>query len=193
MRKTSSNFEDAMLSKNPKVFLLGKLDLPDEPLFLSSLNYTVTFNGDTYLKGSKVLSFGPPRVSSSVDRQIYELIVADSNDELQEKIRAGIVGVSLSVYIGFYDQATGQPMLNPEDVVLAYEGAIDSGAIAVDDNSKLCKLQAASPMGKLDALGAYMVSRDGMDQVNTDDTSFDEVIAGSKEVNFKWGKKDSRR
>jgi hypothetical protein len=190
MRKISSAFADAVSSRNPKFFLLGKIEFADEPLLLSSLNFQVTFKGDVYPKGSPVISFGPPRVSSSVDRQIYELIIADTENYLQDRLREGVIGVTLSVYIGFFSSLDGHPLLEEEDVVLAYRGVLDSGAIVIGSDSKLCKVLAASPMGKLDAIGAYMVSKDGMDQINENDTSFDEVIAGSKEVNLKWGKRE---
>jgi len=187
MRTVSSAFQNGLALTNPKFFLLGKIEFEDTILFLSSLNFTITFNGDTYLKGSSIISFGAPKVSSSVDREIYELVINDQSNILQAKLRVGAIGSLVSVYAGFFDN-TGQPMLDPADVILAYQGTIDSGAVVASEDNKVCKIQASSPMGNLDAIGTYMVSRDGMLQVNPDDTSYNEVIAGSKEINLKWGK-----
>lgn len=187
MRTVSTNFQNALNLNNPKFFLLGKIEFEDTNLFLSSINYTLTFNGDTYPKSSSIVSFGAPKVSSSVDREIYELVINDQSNLLQEKLRIGAIGALVSVYAGFFD-SSGAPMLDLADCILAYQGTIDSGAVVASSENKLCKIQASSPMGNLDAIGAYMVSRDGMMQVDDTDTSFNEVIAGSKEINLKWGK-----
>jgi hypothetical protein len=189
MRDVTERVLLAINSRRPKFFILGKLEFPGDTLFLSSLGFDVTFAGDLYPKGSPVISFGPPRASSSVDRQIYELVVSDTEGVVKDKLRTSVVGSLLSVYISFFDATTGEPILDEEDVLLAYQGALDSGAVVVNTDNKVAKLMAASPMGKLDAIGAYMVSKDGMAQINAADTSFNEVIAGSKEVNFKWGKR----
>lgn len=187
MRTVSAAFQAGLELEEPKFFLLGKIEFEDSTMFLSSLNYTVTFNGDSYTKSSSIISFGAPKISSSVDREIYELVINDQTNILQGYLRVGAIGALVSVYAGFFD-SSGFPMLDLEDVILAYQGTIDSGAIVASSDNKICKIQAASPMGNLDAIGAYMVSRDGMLQINEDDTSFNEVVAGSKEINLKWGK-----
>lgn len=187
MRSVSTAFRLALDSSRPKFFLLGKIEFDDTTIYLSSLSMTVIFNGDTYLKGSKIVSFGPPRISSSVDREIYELIISDHSNTLLTKLRQGGIGSLVSVYAGFFGPS-GLPLLDPEDVILAYQGTIDSGAVVANKEDKICKISASSPMGNLDAIGAYMVSKDGMDQISETDTSFDEVIAGSKAIDIKWGK-----
>lgn len=188
MRAVSANFLAALNSAAPRFFILGKIEFNTQTMYFSSLPFPVTFLGQTYNSDSAIISFGPPRVSNSVDREIYELIIADASDVMQQELRLSAVGAIVSVYIGFFD-STGAPLLTEVDTVLAYKGTLDSGAVVVSSETKVCKILAASPMANLDGVGAYIVSKDGMDQVSTVDTSFDEVISGSKEVNLKWGKR----
>lgn len=186
MRSLSAAALAALNLSDPKFFLLAELGF-STVVRATSLPYSVTFNSKTYYPDTAVVSFGPPRVSNTVDREVYELTLIDHNNEFQAYARAGINGKLLTVYAGFLD-ASGQPLLGANDVFIAYKGFMDTASISNDGQAKLFVIRAASPMGNLDATGGYVVSKDGMDQVSSTDTSFDEIYSGSKPINMKWGK-----
>jgi hypothetical protein len=179
----------AALDLAPKFFLLAEIQF-STPLRATSTPFDVTFpasGGNVYSSLTSVLGFGPPRVSTSVDREVYELMFSDHDNSLQEELRNGINGKLLTVYAGFFDD-NDQPLLNSTDVFIAYKGFINSGKILNDGDRKIAVIQAASPMGSLDAISGYIVSKEGMDQVSLTDTSFDDVYSGGKSISLKWGK-----
>jgi len=186
MRTLSAAALAALNLSDPKFFLLAEIAF-DVPVRATSLPYAVTYNSNTYYADTAVVSFGPPKVSNSVDREVYELTLIDNSNEFQAYARGGINGTSLTVYAGFLD-ANDQPLLNTADVFIAYKGFIDTAVVSNDGATKLFIIKAASPMGNLDATGGYLVSKDGMDQVSLTDTSFDDIYNGSKPINLKWGK-----
>lgn len=189
MRSISVAALAALNLPSPKFFLLAKLITSSGDFYFSGLPYTVSFNGQTYVGSSSVISFGPPRISTTVDREIYELVVSDTSDTIQSLARTGAAGADLYVYAGLFD-SDNKPLLSVDDVMIAYSGVIDNIVIVNDYESKLAKLQAASPMANLDGTGGFMASKNGMKQLapGVTDTSFDELYTGSKSVTLRWGK-----
>jgi len=186
MRTLSAAALAALNLPNPKYFLLAKIEF--SPVVLAtSLSYNTTFNSEVYLASSPVLAFGPPRVSTTVDRETYELSLLDHDNSFQAYARTGVAGKLLTVYAGFLD-ASEQPLTNVTDVFIAYRGYIDSCKVIKDNNQKIFTIQAASPMANLDATGGYIVSKDGMDQVSSTDTSFDDIYSSGKSTTLLWGK-----
>jgi hypothetical protein len=187
MRTLSAAALAAINLASPKFILLGKIELASTTLRITSASQDIYFNNEWYLSDGAITGFGPPRVSSSVDREIYELYFLDHANLIQNELRTGITGRKMTVYVVFFDE-NDWPLLNTADVLVAYRGFIDSGKVVNDGSKKQAVLSGASPMASLDAIGGYIVSKDGMDQVNSNDTSFDDVYVGGKSVNLKWGK-----
>lgn len=186
MRQFSPAVQAALELPNPQFFLLAEINF-STPMRITSTSFDIEYNGNTYTTDGGIIAFGPPRASSSIDREVYELTFTDHSNFFQGQLRAGINGKILTMYVGFFNEF-GQPLRGVDDVFIGYRGFIDSGKITKNNESKIGVIQAASPMANLDAIGGYLVSKDGMDQVNTLDTSFDDVYAGGQTVNLKWGK-----
>jgi len=186
MRVLGSLLKSAISLKNPTMFFMLELDM-SEKYYFTSLSYSVRFNNNLYIPDGGLTGFGPPRSSTTVDREIYEVTFLDHADELQAEIRAGINGAPLTVYTSFLNSKK-KPLLSRSDVFIAYSGFIDTAVIINNSETKMAKIQAASPLAALDLVSAYSVSRDGMDQMNSLDTSFDDIYQGSKSVTLKWGK-----
>jgi hypothetical protein len=187
MRTLSAAALAAINLPNPKFALFAKINFSGVTLRVTSNSYDHSFKGEVYSSSSSLLTFGPPRVSSSIDREIYELTFVDHDNAVQTELRIGATGRKVTVYAAWFN-SSDQLLLNEEDVLIAYEGLIDSGKVTNDGVMKQAILSVASPMATLDSIGGYIVSRDGMDQISTTDTSFDEVYIGGKTVNLKWGK-----
>lgn len=187
MRKLSAAALAAINLDSPKFILLGKIELNSTTLYITSAASDMFFSGDTYSSQNTIVGFGPPRVSSSVDREVYELIFLDHDNLMQNEIRQGITGRLVTIYAVFFDE-NDWPLLGVDDVLLAYRGAIDAGKVMNDGSVKQAIITAASPMASLDSIAGYIVSKDGMDQISSTDTSFDDVYVGGKSINLKWGK-----
>jgi hypothetical protein len=187
MRKLSAAALAALNLESPKFVLLGEIHLSSTVLRITSASQDIVFKGHTYASDGAIVGFGPPRVSSSVDREVYELYFLDHANLIQNELRLGITGRKMTVYVVFFDE-DDWPLLAPEDVLVAYRGFIDAGKILNDGGKKQAVISGASPMATLDALSGYIVSKDGMDQISTTDTSFDDVYVGGKSINLKWGK-----
>lgn len=188
MRTLSAAALAAINLPNPKFVLFAKINFSTTTLRVTSNSFDHTFNGETYSSNNSLITFGPPRVSSSVDREIYELTFLDHDNLVQQELRLGITGKKVTVYAAFFNSSN--TLLNSvNDVLVAYEGLIDSGKVINDGATKQGIVSVASPMATLDSIGGYIASKDGMDQVSSTDTSFDEVYVGGKTINLKWGKK----
>ena len=186
MRKLSAAALAALNLPNPKFYLLAEIQF-SPVLRLTSTPFDITYNGQVFSSTNSIIGFGPPRVSSTVDREVYELSFLDHDNFFQSYLRSGITGKFLTVYAGFFNEYD-VPLRDVGDVMIAYRGFIDSGKIINDGEKKQGIISAASPMASLDSIGGYIVSKDGMDQVSQTDTSFDDVYVGGKSINLKWGK-----
>jgi hypothetical protein len=186
MRRLSEAVLNVLDSDSPQFFLLAEVNF-SPVLRMTSTAFDITYAGKLFPAVSPLVSFSPPRISTSVDREIYELVFLDHDNFFQSELRKGVNGKILTVYAGFFN-SNGEPLLGANDVFIAYQGFVDSGKIINDGTSKQAILSAASPMAALDSIGGYIVSKDGMDQVSSTDTSFDDVYVGGKSVNLKWGK-----
>lgn len=189
MRSVSSTFLTNFNLPIPEIYLLAEINTPS-PVRLTSWPSNLVYNGSTYYANSAIVGFGSPRVSSSVDREIYELVIADQTNQYQALWRNGMTGCQLTVYLGTVNSA-GFPVTDVSNVIIAYRGVIDNLVVTNDLESKFARFQAGSPMVNLDAVSGVLVCKDGIRRLAAPpivDTSFDEVIVNAKEVTLHWGK-----
>lgn len=155
---------------------------------LSSLPYDVTFNGNTYTANSALLEVDSPKFSSVVDRESYRVVIAeDSNNTFKTEIDNNVVGKDIEVRIGFFD-SNDNPILSPtSDVLLAYKGFVDTPSIENNFETKVVTFEGTSPMSDLDMVIPFIGSRSGIQQKDSNDTSFDNIY-GDSIIKLKWGK-----
>lgn len=142
-----------------------------------------------YLSNGAIVAIDPPRMDSVVDRQPFEITLSDVTFEKGHDIENGIVGRSVTVYLGLVDQTTKQPLVN--DMIVVYKGRIDSASYAISTSSvgeSLLKLVCSSPMHNLDLIKAYYTSQDYLDKNHPGDTSYEQIYEGAGPINLKWGK-----
>jgi hypothetical protein len=188
MRVFSSTVQNLIDSGNIEYFFLITLNFTNTyrlTSYHSNLEYPIG-SGNTYISDGGLFEIDEPKFSSVVDREAYRIVIAEDLDEMSAEFEANVVGKPIDVKVGFID-ANGYPLLNENDIVSIYKGNADSPSITNDWEQKLAVIEGTSPMADLDAVNVRYTSKDGMDQINTDDTSFDEIYGG-REITFKWGK-----
>jgi hypothetical protein len=156
----------------------------------SYFNNTI-INNVTYLADGKLVTVDPPRLSTTVDRELYKVILTDSDYALGNLMQTGLVGQDFEVRLLFLNPATNLPLTNVEDTILVYKGAVDNIAYSIDtgnNGSVALAITGTSPMSNLDLAKPFTASKDFMRNKYPTDSCFDQVYEGSGPVNLKWGK-----
>jgi len=185
MRNFSSAVQTVLNSDNIKFAFLIKLEFINTYYF-TSYNSNIVFDGDTYRADGGLFEFDTPKFSSTLDREAYKVVIADSLDEMATEFKANVVGKPVSVKVALLD-SNRELLLGVNDVLSVYNGFVDAPQITNDFEQKLAVIDCTSPMSDLDTINAFYTSRDGMDQQSLTDTSFDEIFR-NKEITSKWGK-----
>jgi hypothetical protein len=188
-----------LTTDNVSIFYLVIIALKQSPIYHTNAPFNIVIPAlGSFQADNGLVGIDSPRLSSVVDRESYKITYSDSNFEFRDLFESGIIGTEVSVYIGFYNTTTanvngtdiGKPFTDMSDLILAYQGFIDSHGHTTDvDGEVLAVLECSSPLASLDLVKPFYTSRDAMRQVNANDASFDEVYQGSKEINLLWGKK----
>ena len=186
MRTFSANVQTALANPPTRVFTLVDLHFSSS-YYLTDLPYNITIDGVVYVASSVLVEIDAPRNSSILDRSPYRIVLSDLDNAMTSEIRNNILGKDIQVRIGFFD-ASNNPLTDPADIVTAYKGRVDKPQILNDFETKYAVIEGTSPMADLDSTKPMFVSKDGMDQVSSTDTSFDKIYENA-ELEVKWGKK----
>jgi hypothetical protein len=116
------------------------------------------------------------------------MVISDPTGEIDLEFKLGAKGSGARVRMGFIDPETDTPILDSAKMLTMYRGQIDQGELFTDRDKKYIQLTCASPMVDLDTTYLQVTSKEGMDQLNEADTSYDNIYQGVKEARFAWGK-----
>jgi hypothetical protein len=163
-----------------------------ELLFNSTYRFTdashnISFNGNVYLADSPLYSYDPPVTTTFLGRETYRIGLVDHNHVFQNEAKTGVNGRRVNVYAAIKD-STGSLLLNPADIIVVYKGFVDRLSFSNDFKDKLCFVEAASPVAKLDKVKPIITSKEDMAHYDPLDTSYDQIYKDS-EITVKWGKK----
>jgi hypothetical protein len=182
----------ATLLQNPSIecFYVVKIGTYKTTSYFTDITLS---NNETYLSDGKLVNVDPPRLSSSVDREIYKVVLADADYSLGTIMQSGLVGSNFEVRLIFIDPTTNLPYTTLTDTVLSYKGDVDSIGYSVETGNSgqvLLEVSGASPMADLDLTKAFYTSKEYIRGLadNSQDSCFDQVYEGSGPVAIKWGK-----
>jgi len=184
-RSFSSAFTTALNSSSLNYFFLIEIDLASTNYY-TSFHRNIVYGGHTWLGDGGLFSIEPPNFSSILDREAYTVVLTDIADSVSDSFKLGVIGNTIKVHLGLLD-SNGDPLLGTGDVAPTYSGFIDSPSVSISWDEKTAKIEGTSPMADLDQVNLTMVSKDGMDQKNSTDTSFDNIYDDS-ETHISWGK-----
>lgn len=148
-------------------------------------------NGEEYAADGYLLSVDPPRLSTTVDKEAFKLVLADPEFLTGPFVDQGLVGQSAHIRLGFINQTTKQPELHVDNTLTIYKGRVD--AVAYGANLKGVgdvglSIICASPMSNLDLRKQFFTSKEFVRNLSSDDSSCDQVFVGSGTIQLKWGK-----
>jgi len=185
-RTFSTAVQNVIDSENRiKYFLLIKLEF-STTYYLTSFSRDITWDSQTWTSDGGLFEVAAPNFSSIVDREAYRVVLTDLDETLMEEFKTGVVGKNITVYAGFLD-SNGDPLVDAGDIVPVYKGYVDTPAVEIDWETKTASIEGTSPMSDLDQIKTIKISRDGMDQFSSDDTSYDSVFEDNESV-LGWGK-----
>ena len=197
MREFSSAVTTAINAERFKYFFLIELTFTsfntdsnqyeDTEYYFTSYNRELDWNGNTYIADGGLFEFEAPNFSSVLDREAYKVVITDISDQFAAHFKSGVIGSPIKVRVGIIDPSTDQPLTATEDIISLYSGFVDGPSIENNWDTKVALIEGTSPMADLDQINVRMVSKDGMDQLDSLDTSFDSLYEDS-EINLKWGK-----
>jgi hypothetical protein len=196
MREISANIRTLIQSDNVVHFYMVKVGTE---LVHTTLQRDIVFDGNTYLGNSGLMSVDPPRLTSVVDREAYKVTYTDPTFQYRPLFEEGYIGKPISIYLGFFNTtdstlggaAPGEPLLDPDDVLIAYKGTVDNQAYSIDMENQEASLviEGASPMTALGLIRTIVTSKDNLRQFNSSDNSYDQIFKGSKGIDLLWGKR----
>lgn len=183
------------LLQNPTVnaFYMVKIGIGSSTFYRTTSHFAnITLsNGDTYLSDGKLLSADVPRLSATVDREVYKITLADPDYSLGATMQSGLVGKLFEVRVGFIDPTTNIPYTDVANTILAYKGIVDSIGYSIETGNigqAILTVSGASPMADLDLTRTPYTSKEYIRGISQNDSCFDQVYEGAGPVNLKWGK-----
>jgi hypothetical protein len=146
----------------------------------------------TYYNDGKLVQVDSPRLSSTVDRELFKISFADPTFTFGASVDSGLIGKLVDVKVGFVNQTTKLPELDIANLLTVYRGKIDSTEYSINTSvtgEVLLNVSCSSPMNDLDLTKSFYTTKDATFGRDSSDTSFDQIYEGSGVLQLKWGKK----
>jgi hypothetical protein len=196
MRQMSANIKALLATENYSTFFLVKIVTPNGVMLDTTFPVPVTIVGIGTFTPSELANVDPPRLSEAVDRESYKLTYIDANFQKIAMFESGLTGSNVTVYVGFINTTSaplggaqpGHPLLNAEDLLIAYAGVVDTQGYTIDaqEGTVVALIECSSPVAALGLSRTFRTSQEDMKRFSGTDTAFNQVfVDGSK---LPWGK-----
>jgi hypothetical protein len=202
MRVLSNNIQTLLSQEVVNGFVLVRIAGPNINLQLTTYPTDLTvswLSGTPFSANHNLADVDPPVVSNATNREAYKLAFIDADFSLRTTFEKGVAGATLEVYLGFVNTTAatlggavpGAPLMNYEDYHLGFSGVIDVSTYGVDpiEGVVVASVECSSPMASLDLKKSYVTSKNAVQQLNPNDTCYDQVHLGSKSLSMLWGKR----
>jgi hypothetical protein len=199
MRVFGTSLETAL--RSPEAYAYGLIQIGpfayDNYVFAATTaSHDIVMGGVTFVKASPIIKLDPPRLSPSVDREVYKIHLSDPEYSFRERLEGGAFGtpVSVKATIGVPNFNANAGVFRAESVVTealvtAYKGTLDSYMYNISpEGDVVLELICTSPMGALGLTRAILTSPNWMRQRYPGDNSFDQVSEGSRQIALLWGR-----
>ena len=150
-----------------------------------------TFYADNGLSG-----IDAPRLSDTLDREIYKITYIDNDMYMLNLIRSQLktYGAPCKVWIGLLNTTSdildgygpGEPLTDLQHCIMAYKGVVDTYGVAIDTDGVITtSFDLSSPMAALDMVRPQYTSPEN---VPSNDHCFDQMHTPSAVFTMHWGK-----
>jgi hypothetical protein len=197
MIKFSQTVQDILAQPVIEAFYLVEVVLSPTNSYKTSTYFRelTIYNGvtpvATYLGDGKIVRIDTPKLSSTVDRELFKISFADPNFTFGATIDSGLIGKIVDVKLGFVNQTTKQVETDISNIITIYRGAIDSTDYSIntaETGEVLLNIGCSSPMNDLDMTKPFYTTKDASASRDSSDTAFDQIYEGSGVLQLKWGK-----
>ena len=186
------------LSTEPRseffLFKVGPNDNGDV-LRYTTLPYDHEYNTEVYSSGGSLVGIDTPRVSDSLDRESFQVIISDNDHVLRPVMDDWYMfGAPFKVYLGYINMTGATyngilPNTPFPDKMIAYEGTVDTYSYSITpDDEIILTMEGTSPMSSLDLTRTILTSKAYLEEKYPNDTSYEYVTEKSDVVTVKWGK-----
>jgi hypothetical protein len=142
-----------------------------------------------FLADGSLVGIQAPKLSTSVDRELYTVTLTDSVVLAIAANDWGLVGNHLKVSAIF--TANGDINTSPENILTIYSGRINgvTNTRRTDEiGESMIKLTAGSPMYGLDQKNGIYFSDPKIKERNKEDTCAENVYVSARSAELHWGK-----
>ena len=194
MRELSANIRRAINGGNFEVFILLKLlNYSNVPVVIStSLYRDITMSdGLVYVSDSRIVSADPPKQSTVIDRELYKIVLDNTDFSLSALPEERLTGNLITVRAGFFDPDTGLPFTGLVDTLVLYRGKVESAALAFElqeSGTALMLLNCSNPMMNLDKKSGLYLNKNQTRSRRENDSSCDYISESSMAITVRWGK-----
>jgi len=196
MRAFDQNVFNILESGNVSIFYLVSFIFSDYTLRLTSLPYSVTFDGEVFSDEYGIVLIAPPKLSKTLDRQSYKITLSDFEFGLANRLLVENVGVQATVKIGFintadapiYNYEPGSPILSPLMIYTVYKGILDDAGYSSSKDGVRLELTCAAPLANFEMVKVTHATKESIKNLSPGDTCFDQIHLGSKSFDLVWGK-----
>jgi hypothetical protein len=193
----SASLKAALSGLRHTLFYLLKIqkhDVSNTTFYCGTTHSTsVIYGGDTYYNDGKIVSVDGINLSSTVDRDTFKIVLADSDltlvSELDSATNNSLTGATASIYAGYLD-SNSQPILSA--MLPVYIGTVDAYAIIFDTNSNgsaTVAITLSNPMNNLDQKRSIELSKQAIRARHPADSCCDQLYEGSTAMTLRWGKR----
>jgi hypothetical protein len=206
MRNHTPEMIDLLSRKSSEAFLLAKIGPPNksgvdgDTFRYAAAPFDIMHEELNYPTNSGLIGLDNPRVSDSVDKASYNIVISDPSGDMRdyfgEIIENGtLVGAPATVFGGFinitgaseYGVDAGQPY---NQRMIVYRGKISSVRYVLsNDGAGQVTLTCGSPMAALDLHRSLLTTPSyAHDKYGESDTTYDQNLVGSSTLILRWGK-----
>jgi hypothetical protein len=200
MKTFSPNVTQMLALDEINIAYLVKLETPLVVFYETTAPFDITIPGlGVFSSNSSLSDVDDIRMSKAVDRAIYKITYIDPEFQKRALFEVGLTGSKVTIYVCFFNVLDiivdgidpGEPFTDPEDLIIAYHGTVDTQGYTIDPDEGVITavIECASPMAALDLSKPFFTSRDSLKQVNPIDTAFDQVTSNIARATLLWGKK----
>jgi hypothetical protein len=182
MKNTPVSIKSALVNDLAQPYLILDMEFTGNTIRLTNLPYNIVVDNNTYIADGGLTELEPPKLTSILDREVYQIKLVDFNNEFKNYFENNALGSKVTVRLGI----TG----NTDDFDIVYRGRIDGTSITTNpsEGSKDAIIECSSPFAALDRTNNRMTDKTYQRNINENDSSMDFVYSAAKEVELKWGK-----